>query len=94
MEKHDWLHRMSAACTWCACRSAGQSGACLSEGPVRASTEVWKMPGVDREEKVMVLALYDSAGSLPMKLLIMLVLAVPAPPTSRVACMTQEMADN
>ena len=50
------------------------------------STEDWKMPGVDREEKVMVLELYCSLGSLAMKLLMMAVLAVPGPPTSSVAC--------
>ena len=44
------------------------------------------MPGVDREEKVIVLALYCSLGSLAMKLLMMAVLAVPGPPTNSVAC--------
>ena len=58
----------------------------LAAGKARTSTEDWKMPGVDREEKVMVLALYCSAGSLPIKLLMMLVFAVPGPPTSKVAC--------
>ena len=47
------------------------------------STAVWKMAGVVSDEKVMVLAVNSSAGKLPKNWLMMDVLAVPGPPTSR-----------
>lgn len=50
------------------------------------STAVWKMAGVVSEEKVMVLAVKSSVGKLPRNWLMIDVLAVPGPPTSRDAC--------
>ena len=55
-------------------------------GAILTSTAVWKMAGVVSDEKVMVLEVNSSAGKLPRNWLMMDVLAVPGPPTSRDAC--------
>ena len=49
----------------------------------------WKMAGVVSEEKVTVLAPISSGGQRPRNWLMVDVLAVPGPPTSRVACRTR-----
>ena len=51
----------------------------------RTSMAAWKMPGVVKCEKGMVRDVLESAGSDARKLLAMVVLAVPGPPTSCVA---------
>mmetsp|Transcript_11983 Transcript_11983/g.37931 ORF Transcript_11983/g.37931 Transcript_11983/m.37931 type:complete len:214 (-) Transcript_11983:471-1112(-) len=52
------------------------------------STDIWKMPGVVREEKVMVLLAMISGLKDAMNCMMVLVLAVPGPPTSRLPFLT------
>ena len=48
--------------------------------------KVWKMAGVVREEKVMVLELYSCSRKWLRNWLMMAVFPVPGPPTSSEAC--------
>ena len=50
------------------------------------SMKVWKMAGVVREEKVIVLELYSCSGKWLRNWLMMAVFPVPGPPTSSEAC--------
>ena len=61
-------------------------------GRARASMACWKMAGVVSEEKVTVLAPISSGGQRPRNWLMVDVLAVPGPPTSRVACRARGVA--
>ena len=58
------------------------------------STAVWNMAGVVSEEKVMVLEVVSSGVKRPMNWLMIEVLAVPGPPTSRDACATTSAYSN